>query len=238
MPVYPSPASTLLARPLPTPLPTPCPLTPAHVWPPAQAPDEEYIPLNELVATGQGEPPFVKANRIRNEYEASAESAGGSGGGADAATEDAHARAQAEVEARAQAEAAAAREVEAHARQQAEMHAARQAEEEMHRRMIEAARHQAEEEARRVAEEERRRIMEETRMLAEEEGTLAALSLPMLCRAACRCFAALAQGCLPLWLPRGCPRTHTHLFSPPAILTTPPPLSLSLQRAATARSSK
>ena len=37
---------------------------------PDDGPAEAYTPLNELVAAGSGEPPFVKAHRLRTEYEA------------------------------------------------------------------------------------------------------------------------------------------------------------------------
>ena len=36
---------------------------------PDDGPADVYTPLNELVSAGGGEPPFVKANRLRTEYE-------------------------------------------------------------------------------------------------------------------------------------------------------------------------
>ena len=149
---------------------------------PSDGPADVYTPLNELVSAGHGEPPFVRANRIRNEYEAQQERARASGGSAEQQQQQneqdkeaaARAAAAADAQARAQAEAAAAaaqeesrREAE---RQAAELQAQRQAEEDMHRRMIDEARRRAEEEARRVAEEERRRILEESRRATDEEA--------------------------------------------------------------------
>ena len=53
---------------------------------PADGPAEVYTRLADLIDAGNGEPPFVRANRIRSEFEAEAEAGRGGGGGeADAA---------------------------------------------------------------------------------------------------------------------------------------------------------
>ncbi len=80
-------------------LPTNLPMRPAD--------SEAYVPLNELVRAGNGEPPFVRANRLRAEFEA----AGGGAAKGDAATKQQAEAAAKEAEAKRAAEAEAARQV-------------------------------------------------------------------------------------------------------------------------------
>ena len=126
----------------------------------ADSPPDAYTPLNEMVAAGGGEPPFVRANRVRVEYEAQRDrlKAAGPPRGDDG-QHDAQRQAQAAAEAaaRAQAEAAAQAQAQAQAQavaqqQQREAEARAQAEAQA-RAQAEAAQRHAEEMAARQAAE-------------------------------------------------------------------------------------